>query len=906
MKHLPLYTDKRAAVEKCTPLGERDEKCTRCKLSAGARTVCAGADAQGLGDGKSVEGAILVIGDVMSQAEDASARPVSNGPNSVLRDLLSELRDRPVVYATAIRCAPGQTKVKERHGEACRPFTAGLIAEVKPSRILCFGKWAYHAVLGSKPDSIQLGRRAYGYLSDGTPVFMFNSARRVTPNKFLYARWRKDIEWALTAEPELPPWDGVIQMVETVEDAEEAAAALSVGFTFDTEYAGLKGSDYFQVVCLTATPNDDLSVSYLWGEEALLDPNLTEPLVRVLADETILKNGHNLKVDFEAVAYGLGMRDERGVLTVQGVGGDSMLWMRTIDTETKSKLEIADHHVGMGGHKAENDSALAAAITMVNKARDNPKQLRLDGFTHRALKASVEHPLVGQKAFAYALIPRDILYRYCALDTVATARLVKKFRPMVEGTPNLALVSKECHLAPTAACAQIESWGMSADIETAKTFGKMLTPRRDSCLREIRRLGCDVDITSPQQLSQYLFNDLGLPVQEISEKSKQPRTNKPSLEKLVDHHPVVPLLLEHAKLQKLLSTYVDGLIPHIRPDGRIRSSLNIVGARSGRMSSSEPNLQNIPSTGEFAKVAKSIFNVPPGHVLLQLDYSQLEVRIAAMLSQEPGLIQAYIDGADVHRRTASKAFKTPEEEVTKELRRNAKAVVFGVLYGKTANSLARDLGVSQNEGRTIFDSVLGAYPVMTQWMKECRRYTEKYGTAWTYIPSEDGKMRRARCRQLWQIAEPDGGAQSTARNGAVNTPVQGSASDYMLRTLVAVVNWIISDGIPARVTNTVHDSILLEVPYAWALEVAAVVKDIMEAWPSCGVPLVADVDIGLSWGSLHKLEGLTLVAHGRRNGLTDDEIIRVCEADKDLRDEMGDDQQAWLARVSDLAQKVAA
>jgi DNA polymerase-1 len=627
-------------------------------------------------------------------------------------------------------------------------------------------------------------------------------------------------------------------------------------------------------------------------------------LREVLRDPGVLKVGHNLKFDFEAVAYGLDLLDDRGVMQVRGVGFDTLLTVKNLDTECKGGLAIADHHVGMGGHKAENDKAISAAVDVINRARANPEQRRLPGTTHPALAAAKRHAEVDAKAFAYALVPREILYRYCALDTVATARLHALYSPIVDGTPHLARVRDELHNPATAAIAQIEAWGMSADVTAARAFGRMLAPRRDEYLAKIRALGCDIDIGSPTQLGAYLFGDLGLPVQDISEKTGQPRVNAASLEKLRDHHEVVALLLDYAKVTKLLSTYVDGLIPHIRPDGRIRASLNIAGARSGRMSSSNPNLQNIPSTGEYAKRAKAIFNAAPGHVLLQLDYSQLEVRVAAIVSGDPTLRQAYLDGADVHRRTASIAFEVDEAAVTKDLRRNAKAVVFGVLYGKSPNSLSKDLGVDHARAQFVYDSVLGAMPVLTKWMADQRAYCNRYGSTWTYLPGD--KLERARCRQLWQIAEPDSKFQSVARNGSVNTPIQGTASDYMLRSLVAVVDWIIGDGIPCRVVNTVHDSIILEVPFDWALEVAEVVKAIMESWPSMGVPLVADVDIGLTWGSLHTMKGVTLVAGARRNGLTDDEVIHLARADADLDEEIGDDPRGWLKRVTDLGTRISA
>lgn len=907
MKSLPLYEDRRAIVEMAELLTQTDKDCKRCKLHENARTVCMGADGQNPDPDTGFEGAVLVLGDFPTSNEDDSRRPMSLGANSMLRNFLEKNYDGPIVYANALRCAPHKKKPTKKMVEQCRGYTRGLIEEIKPSRILCMGKHAYWSVLGSNCDSVQLGRRGYGYLSDETPVFMLHNARRVARNRFLRGRWEKDILWALGAKPDLPPWDGEILEIETVEDAIEACEHLRSGarFTFDTETGGLMGSEYFQVVCLTATPCENLDMAYLWTEAALKDPELLAPLQDLLRDPSAPKVGHSLKYDFEASAYGLGLLDDAGVIQVKGVAGDTMLWLKSLDTESMSRLDHSDHFVGMGGHKAANKESLDKACELIGRCRANPKQRRLVGHTPPALAAAIRHPDTDAKSFAYALVPPSILYRYCALDTIATARLDAKFRPTIMKHPARKLLHEEMQCAPTSAIAQVEAWGMSADVGAVNAFGSLLKPRREQIVQRIRNLGCEIDLNSPDQLSHYLYQDLGLPVPKLT-KNDNPSTDAEALGKLKDKHDVIPLLLDYAKVDKLIGTYVDGLLPHIRPDGRIRSSLNIAGARSGRMSSSNPNLQNIPSGGQYAKMAKSIFNVPPGHVMLQLDYSQLEVRIAAMLSQDTNLIQAYVDGVDVHRRTASKAFHVPEHDITKDQRRSAKTVVFGVLYGKSVRSLAKDMGISEQEARVIYDSVLGGLPQLTQWMQEQRSFVHKHGGIWTYVPQPDGTMHRARYRQLWQIAEPDSLMQSRAKNGAVNTPVQGSASDFMLRSVVAVVNWLINDGIPARVTNTVHDSIILEVPFEWALEVADMVKAIMEGWPSCGVPLVADVDVGMTWGALHTMKGIRLVSASRRNGLSDAELIHVAKEDADLDEEMGTDPMGWLAKVEKLAGLIGA
>jgi DNA polymerase I-like protein with 3'-5' exonuclease and polymerase domains/uracil-DNA glycosylase len=906
VKSLPLYTDRTVAVDRCAPL-DIDTDCTRCKFHEHARGVCIGAEA--VGEFESFEGALLIVDSAPTAEEDAAERPMSSSPNRTVRSMIEAKHDGPIVYAHAMRCPTRGKLVTEKAVDACRPYTAGLVREVKPSRIFCLGRIAFEMVLGVSADPMSV-RRGYGYTADGVPVFMFPQAYRMTSNRFLAARLKRDIEWALDETPERPPHDAVFYLVETPEQSAQACEHLRAGgwFAYDTETSGLMGDKFFQVVCLAAVRSDE-DDAYLWTEDALKDADVLAPLQALLRDPAIGKVGHNLKFDLEAVAHGLGLRDASGVIQARGVHGDTMLWRRALDTDAMVRLEYADNLVGMGGHKTENKAALDGAVQRIRKARKDPRQLMLHGMDHPALRAAVAHPTAHELAFGFALVPREILYRYCALDTVATARLSRLLEPVVNDHAPTRLVSDTFLKPATAALAQVEAWGMSADRDAAFAFGEVLKHRRTETIEKIRALGCECDLNSSDQLGKFLFGELDLPVIKVSEKTNKPSTDKHVLAALKDKHPVIEHLLTHAQLDKLISTYADGLIPHIRDDGRIRTSLNLAGTRSGRLSSSNPNLQNIPSGGEYAKTAKAIFNAPPGHVLIQLDYSQLEIRIAAMLSGEPKLIEAYRNGVDLHMQTARLiaplAWKIPPTACNREHRRAAKAVVFGLLYGKSAGGLAKDLKCSRAEAQRIVDAVLGSYDQLAAWIDKRHAETERNGIAWTQVATDDGRLERARHRQLHGIADTDDAQRNRCRNAAVNTPVQGSASDFMLRTICAVVDWIVGDGIPARVTNTVHDSIILEAPCAWALDVALTTKSIMEQWPACGVPLVADVDIGPSWGSMLGLTGLRLVGQSMRAGMTDDEIIHVASADDDTVDEMGDDVKAWLTRAKDIAARCA-
>jgi DNA polymerase-1 len=904
MYKLPLYPDPRAVVERTPAIKDRDENCSLCKLHTSARTVCMPAEAANAAHG--VTGGVLVLGATPTQYEDAAGRPLSGGSYTAFRKAI-EKAGVPVVYANAVRCAPNGESVTATVIKACRGYTRGLIEEVKPSRIICLGKEAYSMVLDVEKDPITLGRRGYGYLSNGTPVFMMARPSRVSGISFLRKRFYKDLTWAMTSTPEPPPWHGNAIVIETKEEAEQAVEYLLANglFSFDTETAGAMGDRYFQVICLAATSKADLNNAFVWSEEALKDPECLQPLQRLLESSKAPKNAHNLKFDIKACAYGLGLLDHNMMITFKGGAADTNLWTKAIDTEALSRLEYTDTHVGMGGHKHENKAVLAAARSRIKRARST-NELYLEGTNHPALDASRRLPELDEDAFAYGLIPRKILYRYCALDTIACARLEAKYRPVIERTPHLQFQNDVLFVPATDAIAQIETWGMSASVDAANMLGKVLRPIRDKALRAIRQHGCTINVGSNPQLVQYLYKDLGLPVTTLT-KTNQPSTSADTLRKIQDKHPVIPHLLEFAKVDKLLSTYVDGLIPHIMEDGRIRARLNLDVVRSGRLSCSSPNLQTIPSRGSWAKMAKNIFNAPEGHLLLVLDYSQLEVRVAGILSGDEDLKQAYLSGIDVHRMTASKAFGVPIKEVTKAQRSAAKTVVFGVMYGKSVNSLAVDLGVTKARAQEIYDAVLGAYPALRKWLKDQIRYTQEHGVSWTYVAQPDGTLTKARCRQLWGIASPDGGIASKARNGAINSPIQGSASDYMLRSLCAIVDWIRDTGMPVRVTNTVHDSVILEVPEEYALEVAYEVRRIMESWPACGMPLVADCELGYSWGNVITLEALEMYATCLKNGLSGDDFLTTALGTPSVADEMGSDRSmdhAWLSKVDRLAKAI--
>ncbi len=361
---------------------------------------------------------------------------------------------------------------------------------------------------------------------------------------------------------------------------------------------------------------------------------------------------------------------------------------------------------------------------------------------------------------------------------------------------------------------------------------------------------------SPDQVAELLFGKLKLPIIKRTATGK-PSTDEDVLDVLKNKHPLCSDLLEWRSVSKLKGTYASGMIPHVRVDGRIHPNIKLDGARSGRSSCTDPNLQNIPRPVDpEGKMARDCFVAPPGKILFEADYGQLELRIAAMLSGDPVMLSIFASGVDYHLRTAQMishlAWGIPPEEVTDKHRSLAKSVNFGILYGKTARTLAEEWGVSIAKAQLVVDAIMGNFKVLDKWCKARRAEAEKTGLVWTWWQGEQGRKR-----PLFRVAERgNDGAQATARNGAVNSPIQGPASEFCIASLIDAVDWIESDGIEAdvKLVLAVHDSLLFEITESWEHEVAGQVEEIMKGHDSNGVALEVDFKRGYAWGSMMKYE----------------------------------------------------
>lgn len=380
--------------------------------------------------------------------------------------------------------------------------------------------------------------------------------------------------------------------------------------------------------------------------------------------------------------------------------------------------------------------------------------------------------------------------------------------------------------------------GMYADLEELNKFGKQLKEQLEIKTKMIYEMaGEEFNINSTKQLGEILFEKMKLPV--VKKTKSGYSTDVDVLEKLKSEDPIISEILDYRQLMKLNSTYVEGLKPYINPKTkRIHSFFHQTITATGRISSTEPNLQNIPTRFELGKQVRKIFKPEPGKVYIDADYSQIELRVLAHMSEDTHMVQAFKDGEDIHRQAASKVFKTPMEEVTKEQRSNAKAVNFGIVYGISDFGLGEQLGISRKIAKQYIEEYLQEYAGIKNFMDDMKEKAKKTGYVETlfnrrrYIP--ELKSNNYMVRQFGERA-------------AMNTPIQGTAADIMKIAMINVYKKLIEENLEAKIVLQVHDEMMIEAPLAEAEKVKEIVKTEMEGAIKLNVPLIAEVSEAENW-----------------------------------------------------------
>jgi DNA polymerase-1 len=447
----------------------------------------------------------------------------------------------------------------------------------------------------------------------------------------------------------------------------------------------------------------------------------------------------------------------------------------------------------------------------------------------------------GRKRQALANLPVEQILAYAGDQAVYSLQLATSLEEKIKAA-NQTTLFRDIEIPLVRVLARMEMKGVKIDVERLEDLDRDFSARLEEIVERIYHLsGESFNINSPQQLGRILFDKLALP---MGKKTKTGySTSMEVLTALAPYHLLPREVLNYRTLTKLKNTYVDTLPRMVNRDtGRIHTSYNQTGTVTGRLSSSEPNLQNIPVRTEEGREIRRAFVADPGHLLISADYSQIELRILGHYSRDQALIDAFHKGEDVHLRTAAEIFEVEPHEVTAEMRRQAKTINFGIIYGMSAFRLARDLGIPQKKGRQILERYFDRYGGVRTYMEETPRLGREQGFVTTLLNRKrflpDLKSRNHNVRQF-------------AERTAINTPIQGSAADIIKMAMIRIDAELERKSLPARMIMQVHDELVLEVEASSARDVSALVQHEMESVASLAVPLVVQVGIGNNWDEAH-------------------------------------------------------
>ena len=432
--------------------------------------------------------------------------------------------------------------------------------------------------------------------------------------------------------------------------------------------------------------------------------------------------------------------------------------------------------------------------------------------------------------------PAEALAAHCGLILALRDVLSEKLEEL-----GMTALYREVELPLCPVLAEMEETGFLIDRGALADFGEMLSGRIDRAQASIFSLaGEEFNINSTKQLGAVLFDQLGLPP--VKKTKTGYSTNAEVLEKLRGRHPIIDEILEYRQLTKLKSTYVDGLGKVIAPNGRIHTSLQNTVTATGRPSSAEPNLQNLPVRTELGAELRKMFVAGEGSVLVDADYSQIELRLLAHMAGDEAMIRGFRSGEDIHTITASQVFGVSPEDVTPLMRRSAKAVNFGIVYGISPFSLSQDIGVTVAEARAYMDRYFAHYPGVRAYMDHVVARAK-----------EDGYVSTPMGRRRWvpELRSSNFNTRSFGERVALDAPIQGAAADIIKLAMIRVRDRLLREGLSGRLVLQVHDELIVECPESEAAQVSRLLQEEMEGAVSLSVPLTADTASGKSWAEAH-------------------------------------------------------
>jgi DNA polymerase-1 len=449
----------------------------------------------------------------------------------------------------------------------------------------------------------------------------------------------------------------------------------------------------------------------------------------------------------------------------------------------------------------------------------------------------------GAKQILFSQVALDDATKYAAEDADVTLRLHQVLSAKLAAVPSLQSVYRDIEMPLVPVLERMESTGVLVDVAELRRQSADLSQRMLAAQQRAHEIaGRAFNLDSPKQLGALLFEELKLPAL-VKTPTGAPSTNEEALEAIADQHELPRLILEYRGLAKLRNTYTDKLPEMVNPDtGRVHTSYHQAGAATGRLSSNDPNLQNIPIRTEDGRRIRTAFIAPPGKQIVACDYSQIELRIMAHLSEDPGLLRAFESGQDVHRATAAEVFGTTVDGVSGDQRRAAKAINFGLMYGMSAFGLARQLGIGRGEAQDYIALYFARYPGVRDYMERVRQQAREQG----YVETVFGRRL-----QLNEIHSRNQAQRAGAERAAINAPMQGTAADIIKRAMVSVDAWLGGQGGRATMLMQVHDELVFEADADFVQILVPEVRRRMAAAAELKVALVVDVGTGKNWDEAH-------------------------------------------------------
>jgi len=577
-------------------------------------------------------------------------------------------------------------------------------------------------------------------------------------------------------------------------------------FAFDTETTSL---DYTAAeivgVSFSVTVGEAVYVplahDYPGVPEQLSRDDILQALKPLLEDPSHKKVGQNLKYDANVLAnYEIELR---------GIAQDTMLESYVIDS-TRTKHNMDD----------------------LAKVYLNRSTIHYEDVAGK-----------GAKQIGFAEVPIEQAAQYAAEDADITLALHQVLEPKLAEHEKLAALYENIEIPVLSVLSRMERAGVLIDSDMLAQQSMGLSNHIMAIEQQAHEMaGQSFNIASPKQIQDILYNKLSLPVLKKTPKG-QPSTAESVLQELAEDYPLPGLILKHRSMSKLKSTYTDKLPLQVSPKtGRVHTSYHQAVAATGRLSSSNPNLQNIPVRSAEGRKIRQAFIAPEGYKVVAADYSQIELRIMAHLSSDEGLLDAFAKGEDIHKATAADVFGVNIDQVTTDLRRSAKAINFGLIYGMSAFGLAKQLGLGRNQAQEYIDLYFSRYPRVKQYMDDTRELAKQQG----YVETVLGRRL-----YLPEIYSKNAARRQYAERTAINAPMQGTAADIIKLAMIATDKWIQDDQPDIKMIMQVHDELVFEIAEAKVDEYSANIRQLMCTAITLDVPLVVDIGVGINWDEAH-------------------------------------------------------